>query len=46
MPRGSAQLGADTARIEFVLTNGRRIVIGAGVDLAALTQTIAVVERA
>jgi transposase len=46
MPRGSVQPGADAARIEIVLTNGRRIVIGAGVDLAALTQMIAVVERA
>ncbi len=46
MPRGSAQPGADAARIEIVLTNGRRIVVGAGIDAAMLAQMIAVVERA
>lgn len=44
--RGSTQSGADAARIEIVLTNGRRIVVGAGIDAAMLARMIAVVERA
>lgn len=36
----------DAGRVEIVLRNGRRIVVGAGLDAAALAQLIAVVERA
>lgn len=36
----------DAGRVEIVLANGRRIVLGAGVDAVALAQLIAVVERA
>jgi transposase len=42
----SARPGADAARIEIVLTNGRRIVVGAGIDAAALARVIPIVERA
>ena len=36
----------EAGRVEIVLRGGRRIVVGAGVDAAALAQLIAVVERA
>ena len=36
----------EAARVEIVLCNGRRLVIGAGMDATALAQLIAVVERA
>ena len=36
----------DCGRVEIVLRNNRRIIIGAGMDLAALAQLIAVVKRA
>ncbi len=41
----SAAAGLDASRIEIVLTNGRRIVIGAGADATALARVIAVVDR-
>lgn len=34
-----------SGRIEIVLVNGRRVIIEAGVDIAALSQLIAVLER-
>lgn len=36
----------DDGRVEIVLRNSRRLVIGAGMDASALAQLIAVVERA
>lgn len=36
----------EAGRVEIVLRGGRRIVVGAGIDAAALAQLIAVVERA
>ena len=36
----------EAGRVEIVLTNGRRIVVGAGVEAGALAQLIVVVERA
>ena len=39
-----SQAGHD--RIEVVLTNGRRLVIGAEIDLAALARLVQVLERA
>ncbi len=45
-PPATAGAGLDASRIEIMLTNGRRIVIGAGMDASALAQVIAVVDRA
>ncbi|MGB3555386.1 MAG: IS66 family insertion sequence element accessory protein TnpB, partial [Jannaschia sp.] len=45
-PPAAAGAGPDASRIEIVLTNGRRIVIGAGVDATALARVVAVVDRA
>lgn len=45
-PLAAASVGLDASRIEIVLTNGRRIVIDAGLDASALAQVIAVVDRA
>jgi hypothetical protein len=39
-----SQAGQD--RIEVVLTNGRRLVIGASVDLAMLARLVQLLERA
>jgi transposase len=36
--------GAD--RIEIVLGNGRRLIVGAGIDASALARVVAVLERA
>ncbi len=36
---------SDAGRIEIVLVNGRRIVVGADVDAAALARVVAVLER-
>ena len=44
-PRGPVEPVPDVGRVEIVLRNGRRLVIGAGMDVAALAQLIAVVER-
>ena len=44
VPTGA--LATDLGRTEIVLRNDRRIIIGAGMDPAALAQLIAVVERA
>jgi hypothetical protein len=33
-------------RIEIVLTNGRRLLVGAGVDVGSLARLVAVLERA
>ena len=35
-----------TDRIEIVLTNGRRIIVGAEVDMAALARVVSMLERA
>jgi transposase len=45
-PSVGARPGSDAARIEIVLTNGRRIVIDAGVDAVALARVLSIVERA
>jgi transposase len=36
---------SDAGRIEIVLVNGRRIVVGADVDAAALARVVTVLER-
>ena len=41
-----ARPGSAAERIEIVLTSGRRIVVGAGVDAVALARVISIVERA
>ncbi len=45
-PPVAAGAGLDASRIEIVLTNGRRIVIGADLDATALARVIAVADRA
>ncbi|HET9068340.1 MAG TPA: hypothetical protein VFN28_06820 [Amaricoccus sp.] len=40
----AASSGAD--RIEIVLGNGRRLIVGSGIDPAALARIVAVLERA
>jgi transposase len=37
---------ADPARIEIVLTNGRRLLVGAGIDVASLARLVTVLDRA
>ncbi len=41
-----AALVSEIGRVEIVLRNDRRLIIGAGMDASALAQLIAVVERA
>ena len=36
----------DPERIEIVLTNGRRLLVGAGIDAGSLARLVAVLERA
>ena len=36
----------DAERIETVLTNGRRLLVGAGIDVGSLARLVAVLERA
>lgn len=36
----------DPGRIEIVLTNGRRLLVGAGIDAGSLARLVAVLERA
>jgi transposase len=38
-------LPAATDRIEIVLVNGRRVIVGAGIDAAALARVVLVLER-
>ncbi len=46
-PAAGAMSGADAdARIEIVLTNGRRILVPAGVDPGSLARLLPVLERA
>jgi transposase len=40
----AASSGVD--RIEIVLGNGRRLIVGAGIDASALARVVAVLERA
>ena len=42
--RAEQASGAD--RIEIVLGNGRRLIVGAGIEAAALARVVAVLERA
>jgi len=41
-----AEPTSGTERIEIVLGNGRRLIVGAGIDAAALARIVAVLERA
>ncbi len=44
-PPAAAGAGLDASHVEIVLPNGRRIVIGAGVDASAPARVIAVTDR-
>ena len=37
---------AEAGRLEIVLTNGRRLLVGAGIDAGSLARLVAVLERA
>lgn len=39
-------LPPDPERIEIVLTNGRRLLVGAGIDLGSLARLVAMLDRA
>lgn len=41
-----AEPASDADRIEIVLGNGRRLIVGAGIDASALARVVAVLERA
>ena len=41
-----AEPASRTDRIEVVLGNGRRLIVGAGIDGAVLARIVAVLERA
>lgn len=43
---GTPEQRSDAERIEIVLVNGRRLIVGAGIDPAALARVVAVLERA
>jgi transposase len=43
-PRAEPTSGTD--RIEIVLSNGRRLIVGVGIDASALARVVAVLERA
>jgi len=45
VPDVRSEVAPLSGRIEIVLVNGRRVIIEAGVDIAALSQLIAVLER-
>lgn len=45
-PDGTPEQRSDAERIEIVLVNGRRLIVGAGIDPAALARVVAVLERA
>jgi competence ComEA-like helix-hairpin-helix protein len=44
-PPAAAPTGPSSGRVEIVLANGRRVIVDAGVDPAALARLIAVLER-
>ena len=43
---GVSRPGPRADRVEIVLVNGRRLIVGAGIDAAALARLVAVLERA